>query len=83
MKYEIETIILDIRHGYETINRLREMLILAKEEYQMAMTDYKLGNMASYELNVYKSKYISTSLLLAQAKCQLEYKNAKLNTYFE
>lgn len=83
VKYEIETIILDIRHGYETINRLREMLILAKEEYQMAMTDYKLGNMASYELNVYKSKYISTSLLLAQAKCQLEYKNAKLNTYFE
>ncbi len=83
VKYEIETIILDIRHEYETINRLSEMLILAKEEYQMAMTDYKLGNMASYELNVYKSKYISASLLLAQAKCQLEYKNAKLNIYFE
>ena len=83
VKNEIETIILDIKHGVESVNRLNKLLLLANEEYQMALVDYKLGNIASYELNVYKNNYISTSLQLAQVKCQLEYKNAKINIYLE
>lgn len=83
VRREIEKIVLEIKSEHESIGRLETMLTLAKEEYQMAMVDYRLGNMASYELNVYKTKYMSAILLLSQAKCRLEYKSAILNIYSE
>lgn len=80
---EIEQIFTDIQHANTLQEDLNVTVKLADEQYKHAINDYRLGNIASYELNIYKNRYLSSILQLAQIKCELEYKYCILKYLIE
>lgn len=83
LRNEIEMVWTDIQQANNSLDNLKTTAKLADEQYKLATKDYRLGNIASYELNVYKNKYISSILQLAQVQCELEYKYQVLKYFME
>ena len=68
----------NITNGY-----LTNLTNAANSGYAKAMSDYKLGNIPSYELNVYKTKYNTARLQSVQSEITLKYKTDLLKVIFE
>ena len=73
----------DIKHSENLRRQALKTENVANRQYAKALSDYKLGNIPSYELNVYKTKCNTARLQSVQSEITLKYKMDLLKVIFE
>lgn len=80
---DIQVIMADINQSEKSYLQAQETERIADRQYAKALKDYRLGNIPSYELNVYKTKNTMVRLQTIQAETTLRYKKELLKIIFE
>lgn len=83
LRHELKVLYEDIRKCERLVPQIRQVERLTHEQYNLALKDYSCGNIPSYELYTYKNKWVATSLRLAQANTEWNYKRQMLKTLIE
>ncbi|MCF0191014.1 MAG: TolC family protein [Marinilabiliaceae bacterium] len=76
LRAELQQLYSDMLQSIEVVLSVRKNEEMIRKQYEYAIKDYMLGNMASYELNVYKMKNKEAQLSSIQAGYELRYKYA-------
>ncbi|MCQ2975011.1 MAG: TolC family protein [Bacteroidales bacterium] len=83
LRNELETVYLGVVQSKNIADMSQNNANKCQQQYNFALQDFKLGNIASYELNVYKNKYISSQLQAIEAEYEFLYRLAILNLFKE
>lgn len=80
---DLSVMLTDIKQSENLRRQALKTENVANRQYAKALSDYKLGNIPSYELNVYKTKYNTARLQSVQSEITLKYKMDLLKVIFE
>lgn len=80
---EMRNVWLGVVQSRNTADLAAQTAELARQQYEFAQKDFKLGNIASYELYVYKNKFVSSQLQAVNAEYEFLYRLAVLKLFTE
>lgn len=80
---EMRNVWLGVVQSRNTADLAAQTAELARQQYEFAQKDFKLGNIASYELYVYKNKFVSSQLQAVGAEYEFLYRLAVLKLFTE
>ncbi|MBP5503528.1 MAG: TolC family protein [Bacteroidales bacterium] len=80
---EMRNVWLGVVQSRNTADLAAQTAELARQQYEFAQKDFKLGNIASYELYVYKNKFVSSQLQAVSAEYEFLYRLAVLKLFTE
>ena len=80
---ELRNVWLGVVQSRQSADLAAQTADLARQQYDFALKDFNLGNIASYELYVYKNKFVSSQLQAASAEYEFLYRLAVLKLFTE
>ena len=80
---ELRNVWLGVEQSRSTADLAAQTAELARQQYEFAQKDFNLGNIASYELYVYKNKFVSSQLQAVGAEYEFLYRLAVLKLFTE
>lgn len=80
---ELRNVWLGVEQSRSTADLAAQTAELARQQYEFAQKDFNLGNIASYELYVYKNKFVSSQLQAVNAEYEFLFRLAVLKLFTE